>query len=48
MSTSKSKKDGFENLVFAGELILTISLTLFISIYAKSILDDKIKEKQDE
>jgi hypothetical protein len=31
--------------VFAGELMLTVLLTLFISIYAKSILDEKIKEK---
>ena len=45
VSASKAKKDGFENLVFAGELMLTVLLTLFISIYAKSILDEKIKEK---
>ena len=34
------------NLIFAGEIFVTIVLTILISLYAGKIFDNKIKEKR--
>ena len=48
VSSAKVKSDGFENIVFISELVFTCLLTLIISSYAKTILDEKIREKQEQ
>ena len=48
VTSTKGKSDGLENIVFISELLFTFLLTLVISTYAKTILDEKIKEKQEQ
>ena len=40
-----NNKHGYENLVFAAEIIFTLLLTIFISIKAKEVFDRKLARK---